>query len=335
MAAILWNVSTRWSNKLLGYDNEIAATILFFILQSTLSTLIDLPFSLYSNFVIEERHGFNKYTLKFFMWDTLKKFLVFQPITSLIIGASTYIIIRYEQNFFFYLWLFSSAMIFVFMVIYPSLIAPIFDKYIPLEKGSLRSRIETLAEDIKFPLKNIYVVDGSKRSNHSNAYFYGIFKSKQIVLFDTLFDKDSPHYLKKESSKEDPQVDEPGEELPQESEGTQLRHRKVEKTEKKEKDEKQTEKQKKSGCTELEIVAIICHELGHWHYNHIFKNVAISLINLFFIFKISAYFYKDEVIYSAFGFTGSNNPCFIGLAIIIENIFLVYFEVSLAPMLCS
>lgn len=277
--------------------------MLFFFLQSSMSTIIDLPFSLYSNFVIEERHGFNKYTFKFFIWDTVKKFLVFQPIISALIGGSTYIIIRFENQFFLYLWLFSSSMAIIFMIIYPSLIAPLFDKYTQLEDGSLRTRIEKLATDIHFPLKNIYVVDGSKRSSHSNAYFYGVFKSKQIVLYDTLFEK------KEEKKPEDEVQGEENEAL--------VKDDKV-------KGEKPT---KSSGCSEKEIVAIICHELGHWKHSHVYKNLIISLANMFLIFKIAALFYKDPVIYEAFGFFGPNKPCFIGLLLVIENIFLIYFEV--------
>ena len=217
--------------------------MLFFFLQSSLSTIIDLPFSLWSNFVIEERHGFNKYTFKFFIWDTVKKFIIFQPIISALIGGSTWIVIRFESQFFLYLWLFSSSMAIIFMIIYPSLIAPLFDKYTQLEEGSLRTRIQQLAMDIKFPLKNIYVVDGSKRSSHSNAYFYGVFKSKQIVLYDTLFENKKAEKEAKEKTEAD-----------------------SEENEKLVKDDTKPVP-KKSGCTEKEIVAIICHELGrYWTY---------------------------------------------------------------------
>lgn len=311
LASILWNWSTQITDKYLGYQNEVVSTIVFFLLQTAISAVIDFPFSLYSNFVIEERHGFNKYTIKFFLWDTLKKFLVFQPIISLLVGGATYIIIRYEDQFFFYLWLFSSGTAIIFMIIYPSLIAPLFDKYTPLKEGSLRSEIERLANQIKFPLKNIFVVDGSKRSSHSNAYFYGFFKSKQIVLYDTLFDKDSP-YFKKDQQEEKTETTEESEK--EKSTTTET---------------KKTNEKKASGCTEKEIVAIICHELGHWNHNHLFKNLVISLFNLFFIFKIASLFYNDTVIYHAFGFYGENRPRFIGLTIIIETIFLLYFEVRI------
>lgn len=294
------------TTRLFGYEqNEIVSTMVFFFLQSSLHTIIDLPFSLYSNFVIEERHGFNKYTLGFFFWDHIKKFIVFQPIISTMIGGATWIIIRYEDQFFLYLWLFSSTVTIIFLIIYPSVIAPLFDKYTQLEDGTLRTRIEKLALDIQFPLKNIYVVDGSKRSSHSNAYFYGVFKSKQIVLYDTLFEKE---VTTEEKEKADATSD--------------AADKKVEKNDTK-------PAPKKTGCSEKEIVAIICHELGHWSHSHIYKNLVISMTNLFFIFMIAALFYKENVIYEAFGFVGPNKPRFIGLLLVIENIFLIYFEVKI------
>ncbi|KAF7490432.1 CAAX prenyl protease 1 -like protein [Sarcoptes scabiei] len=320
-SSILWTVSTEITYKYFQYHNEIFSTIVFFILQSSISTMIDLPFSLYSNFVIEERHGFNKYTLKFFIWDMVKKFLVFQPIVSLLVGGATYIIIRFEDQFFFYLWLFSTLTAFIFLIIYPSLIAPLFDTYTPLEDSSLKTEIQRLAEKIKFPLKNIYVVDGSKRSNHSNAYFYGFFKSKQIVIYDTLFDENSI-YRKKIETEEEKEAAAAEKDISESLEGDEKERIIKEKTKAEEKPKK-----KSSGCSEKEIVAIICHELGHWYHSHVFKNLIVSLVNLFLIFKIASLFYNDNVIYEAFGFFGVNKPKFIGLTIVIETIFLLYFEV--------
>jgi len=88
--------------------------------------------------------------------------------------------------FFVWLWVFCFVVLLFFMTIYPSLIAPIFDKYTPLKDGALKLRIEALADRISFPLKKLYVVEGSKRSAHSNAYMYGFFNNKRIVLYDTL-----------------------------------------------------------------------------------------------------------------------------------------------------
>merc|ERR1712002_1320716 len=88
------------------------------------------------------------------------------------------------------------------MTIYPDLIAPLFDKYTPMSEGELRTQIEDLAASVEFPLYKLYVVEGSKRSSHSNAYFYGFFKFKRIVLFDTLLEEAERLKLKTEEDKD-------------------------------------------------------------------------------------------------------------------------------------
>lgn len=88
--------------------------------------------------------------------------------------------------FFFYLWAFSVLVTLFMMIIYPEVIAPLFDKYTPLPEGDLKQKIEALAASLNFPLYKLYLVEGSKRSSHSNAYMYGFYKHKRIVLFDTL-----------------------------------------------------------------------------------------------------------------------------------------------------
>ena len=91
--------------------------------------------------------------------------------------------------FFLYLWAFVVGFTLFMMILYPEFIAPLFDKYTPLPEGELRTEIEKLAASIEFPLYKLFVVEGSKRSSHSNAYFYGFFKFKRIVLFDTLLEE--------------------------------------------------------------------------------------------------------------------------------------------------
>ncbi|KAK9910322.1 hypothetical protein M0R45_034288 [Rubus argutus] len=137
------------------------------------SEITNLPFSLYSTFVIEARHGFNKQTIWLFFRDMLKEFALW-----LFLKGGAYLAI--------YLWAFMLVVSLVMMTIYPILIAPLFNKFTPLPEGQLRQKIEKLASSLKFPLKKLYVVDGSTRSSHSNAYMYGFFNNKRIVLYDTL-----------------------------------------------------------------------------------------------------------------------------------------------------
>merc|ERR1712060_688342 len=101
-----------------------------------------------------------------------------------------------------YLWVFVTVFSLFMLIVYPEFIAPLFDKYTPLPEGQLRKDIEGLAASIEFPLYKLFVVEGSKRSSHSNAYFYGFFKFKRIVLFDTLLEEGEREKLKTDEEKE-------------------------------------------------------------------------------------------------------------------------------------
>ncbi|KAG9492758.1 hypothetical protein GDO78_000973 [Eleutherodactylus coqui] len=189
----LWNVSEQLLDSAgFGPEYEIVHSLAFLLLATLFSSLTGLPWSLYNTFVIEEKHGFNQQTLGFFFKDAIKKFLVTQcillPVTSLLL----YIIKIGGDYFFIYAWLFTLVVSLVLVTIYADYIAPLFDKFTPLPEGELKEAIETMAKSIAFPLTKVYVVEGSKRSSHSNAYFYGFFKNKRIVLFDTLLEDYSP-----------------------------------------------------------------------------------------------------------------------------------------------
>ncbi|GAY51453.1 hypothetical protein CUMW_134310, partial [Citrus unshiu] len=149
-------------------------------------TLTDLPFSLYSTFVIEARHGFNKQTIWLFFRDMIKGMILAIVLGPPIVSAIIIIVQKGGPYLAIYLWAFMFVLSLVMMTLYPVLIAPLFNKFTPLPEGELREKIEKLASSLKFPLKKLFVVDGSTRSSHSNAYMYGFFKNKRIVLYDTL-----------------------------------------------------------------------------------------------------------------------------------------------------
>ncbi|XP_055374689.1 CAAX prenyl protease 1 homolog [Condylostylus longicornis] len=185
--AYLWQKSKDYTALMgLSSDNEIHVSCTFIIVTNFLTIIKEMPFKLYKTFSLEERHGFNKQTLKFFIWDQIKAFIIGQVIFIPIAAAIVFIVKLGGPYFFLWLWIFTGIVVFLLLTIYPSVIAPLFDKYRPLDDGPLREAIEKLAASLKFPLTKIYVVEGSKRSAHSNAYFYGLFGSKRIVLFDTL-----------------------------------------------------------------------------------------------------------------------------------------------------
>lgn len=145
-----------------------------------------MPFKIYSVFVLEAKHGFNKQTPLFFIKDQIKAFIVSNLISIPIVAAIVYIVKIGGPFFFLYLWAFVGIVSLILITVYPVYIAPLFDKFRPLEEGPLRTSIEDLAAKLKFPLGQLFVVEGSKRSAHSNAYFTGLFGVKRIVLFDTL-----------------------------------------------------------------------------------------------------------------------------------------------------
>lgn len=151
-----------------------------------ISSLLDLPFTIYSTFVIEEKFGFNRTTVKTFITDMLKGGLL-----GLIIGVPLLYIILWlmEQTgdqWWIYTWLVISVFSLFMMWVYPTWIAPIFNKFEPLEEGDTLNRITGLLKRCGFNSNGIFVIDGSKRSSHGNAYFSGFGRNKRIVFFDTL-----------------------------------------------------------------------------------------------------------------------------------------------------
>ena len=163
---------------------------LFFIgILVLLRALLSLPFSCYSTFVIEEKFGFNRTTLKTFVIDLVKGFvlaiLLGVPIMALVLGFFEH------AGPFAWLYCWGAVTLFTLVVQFlaPTLIMPLFNKYSPLEEGELRSAIMEYARSIDFPLQNIFVMDGSKRSTKSNAFFTGFGRNKRIVLFDTLIEQ--------------------------------------------------------------------------------------------------------------------------------------------------
>ncbi|KAL0339440.1 UNVERIFIED_CONTAM: CAAX prenyl protease 1 [Sesamum angustifolium] len=170
----------------LNVENEILHTLAFLAGVMFWSQITDLPFSLYSTFVIEARHGFNKQTIWLFFRDMIKGIVLAIVIGPPIVAAIIIIVQKGGPYLAIYLWAFMLIVSLVMMTIYPVLIAPLFNKFTPLPEGDLRTKIETLASSLKFPLKKLFVIDGSTRSSHSNAYMYGFFNNKRIVLYDTL-----------------------------------------------------------------------------------------------------------------------------------------------------
>ncbi|XP_017783980.1 PREDICTED: CAAX prenyl protease 1 homolog [Nicrophorus vespilloides] len=180
--AYIWDYAESWKI----YEGEVFVSCVWIFILTTIQTIVELPLTIYNTFVLEEEYGFNKQTARFFIIDKIKGFILNQVLT-LPVSSVAIVIVKYGGDYFFlWLWIAVGIISMVLLIVYPSYIAPRFDKYTPLPEGELRTRIEALATELRFPLTQLYVVEGSKRSSHSNAYFYGLFNSKRIVLFDTL-----------------------------------------------------------------------------------------------------------------------------------------------------
>lgn len=171
------------------FTGEISQSIAFVLAFIVIQQILSLPTSIYSTFVLEEKFGFNKQTPKIFVTDILKSQMLTFILAPPILAGFLKIIQRTGDNFFFYLWMFGAALQVFMITIYPITILPLFNKLSPLQPGPLKDGVEGLAAKLKFPLKELYVIDGSKRSAHSNAYFFGLPWKKHIVIYDTLIEK--------------------------------------------------------------------------------------------------------------------------------------------------
>ncbi len=169
-------------------SNELLVSLLFFLFFGILSALVGLPFQVYDTFVVEERFGFNKVTPKLFILDRLKGWILSILISGLLLTAVIFIYQLLPDYFWLVAWAVVSAFSLFMSLFYSELIVPLFNKQTPLPEGELRSAIEAFANKTGFSLKNIYVIDNSKRSTKANAYFTGWGKKKRIVLYDTLID---------------------------------------------------------------------------------------------------------------------------------------------------
>ena len=187
----LWDITGVWLTQYgrRGYQGEIIHTLIFFFTFHVINTVLDLPVSWYSTFVLEENYGFNKQTPSLFITDLLKQQALMVVFGAPLLSGFLAIIQKTGNSFFYYLWLFSIGVQVFAITIYPIVILPLFNKLTPLQEGPLKTQTEALAKRLEFPLSELYVIDGSKRSAHSNAYFYGLPWKKHIVIYDTLIEK--------------------------------------------------------------------------------------------------------------------------------------------------
>lgn len=183
----LWTLAAPYSR-----GSELRHTLVFFVLYGLVATVLDLPTSLYSTFVLEVRFGFNRTTPRTFVSDLLKQLAL-----SVVLGLPMVTVLFHVLRFFAAyspvtvaagLFAIMASFLLFMMVLYPSVIAPLFNKFTPLEDGVLKEKLVAMAASLRFPLDKMYVIDGSRRSSHSNAFVFGIWR-KYICIYDSLLDQ--------------------------------------------------------------------------------------------------------------------------------------------------
>ncbi|HCB67869.1 MAG TPA: peptidase M48 [Methylophilaceae bacterium] len=201
-----------------------------------ISSLIDLPFNYYKTFKIDEKFGFNRMTKKLFFSDIYKQIIVGLSLGLPILFVALWMLQNAGSYWWLYLWVVWSLFNLLILAIYPTWIAPFFNKFSPLKDRVLKTKIIALLKKCGFKSQGLFVMDGSARSNHGNAYFTGFGKNKRIVFFDTLLER--------------------------------LNHN--------------------------EIEAVLAHELGHFHHNHVKKRIVMMFLVSFIGLAILGYL-KDQL----------------------------------------
>ena len=170
----------------------VARGLTLLVLTALVMTLVELPFSLYSTFRIEARFGFNKMTPALFCKDFFKGLLVGAALGLPLAAAVLWLMAQMGEYWWLYAWVTWMGFNLLMLAIYPLWIAPLFNKFTPLENPAVKERVETLLARCGFKVKGLMVMDGSIRSSHGNAYFTGFGRSKRIVFFDTLLERLNP-----------------------------------------------------------------------------------------------------------------------------------------------
>ena len=183
----LFNTIDHWVR---GFEcSPVITGLIFFGVLFFIQDIISTPFSLYKIFVIEEKFGFNKTSLRTYVLDKIKSYLLILILGSIILSSLLYFFESYSNLAWLYAWIVISGFLILIQPLFTLLIAPLFNTFTPLQDGELKRGIKKYVEKVDFPISRIDVMDGSLRTSKSNAYFSGIGKNKRIALFDTLIEK--------------------------------------------------------------------------------------------------------------------------------------------------
>ncbi len=168
------------------FENEISLSLIFFASVFIISDTLKIPLQLYRVFVIEEQFGFNNTTLKTFIFDKFKSYFISLLLIVILATPLLLFIIFFPSSFWIYFWILISIFLIFINMFYTTLIVPIFNKLEVLGDGDLKKKLDNFSAKVKFPITNIFVINGSKRSKKANAFFSGFGRNKKVVLYDTL-----------------------------------------------------------------------------------------------------------------------------------------------------
>ena len=175
-----------WFDEKLANTEILSAGLIFFAVIGLGEMLTGLPFDYYHSFVIEERYGFNTKTIKIWISDLVKGLLVMTVLGGFLLSALLLMLKYLGENWWIWAWAVFLCFQLLMTVLYPTLIAPLFNTFTPLEAGELKTGIKRLAQREGLDVEGIYQMDATRRTRHTNAYFSGLGKAKRIVLFDSL-----------------------------------------------------------------------------------------------------------------------------------------------------
>ena len=252
--------------------NSLVSGSLIIISVMVLSSLIDLPANLFKIFNIDEKFGFNRMSPKVFILDGIKQLLLSVVIGLPILFISLWIIGNLGELWWLWLWAFISFFNFAMLSLYPLYIAPLFNKFELLDDTKLKTKIEKLLLKCGFQSSGLFVMNGSLRSNHGNAYFTGFGKSKRIVFFDTLLKKLTPN----------------------------------------------------------EIEAVLAHELGHFHHEHVKKRIALMFLISFIGLYILGSLKESLWFYEGLGVDNVNDANAILLFLLVSPLFVFFIRPIIA-----
>lgn len=245
----------------------------FIVSLLVIGTVIDLPFSLYRTFVLEAKFGFNKTTIGTVIGDMAKGFVLMMVIGLPLLYAILYLMNEMGQYWWLTVWLVLTGFSLLMLWLYPAFIAPLFNRFNPLENQTLKAKIDDLLKRTGFKSDGVFVMDGSKRSSHGNAYFTGIGKNKRIVFFDTLL----------------------------------------------------------KGMEEQEVEAILAHELGHFHHQHIRKQMIISFMTTLLSLALLGYLITQTWFFHGLGISQMSNHT----ALVLFSLAMPSFSFFITPISSS